>query len=271
MAADGYATADRRVFGDVAETYHRFRPGYPAAVYELLRDRCGLRPGIAAFEVGPGTGQATRELLAMDVDPLLAIEPDERLAAHITTDAGEDGRAEALRLQVSRFEDAMLPRASFDLGLAATSFHWLDQGPALTRVADALQPGGWWAMWWNMFGEQVGHDPFHEATKHLLDGPDSGPNLSAAERPFPLDADARRHDLLATGGFTDIGFELIRRVVPFDAEATVGLYRTFSPVANRPEAERERVLAGLARIVDEQFGGRVDRTVLTPVHTARRI
>ena len=91
MAADGYLATDRRAFGDAADTYHRFRPGYDAAVYGLLRERCGLRPGIAGFEIGPGTGQATRVLLGMGVAPLVAIDPDERLAEHISRDADIDG------------------------------------------------------------------------------------------------------------------------------------------------------------------------------------
>lgn len=270
MVADGYLAIDRRVFGEAADTYHRFRPGYDAAVYDLLRERCGLRPGIAAFEVGPGTGQATRTLLGIGVDPLVAIEPDERLARYIGHDADLDGHSGALRLQIARFEDAVLPDGAFDLGVAATSFHWLDQEAALLRVASALRPGGWWAMWWNMYGEVFGRDPFHEATKHLLQGPGIAPTMSDGTRPFSLDADARRADLLASGSFTDIGFDLLRRVVPFDAEATAGLYRTFSGVASRPAVERERIVAELARIVDEEFGGTVERTVLTPIHTARR-
>ncbi len=271
MADEGYLATDRRIFGDAADTYHRFRPGYDAAVFDRLRERCGLQPGIAAFEIGPGTGQATRTLLGLGVDPLVAIEPDERLAAHIARDADTDGRSDALRLLVARFEDANLTDGAFDLGVAATSFHWLDQPRALMAVAAALRPGGWWAMWWNLFGDVFGPDPFHEATKHLLEGPGIAPTLSDGVRPFPLDADARRRELLATGAFTDVGFELIRRVVPFDAEATAGLYRTFSGVASRPAAERERIVAELARIVDEEFGGTVERTVLTPLHTARRI
>lgn len=265
------APVGRRIFGEDAGAYHQFRPGYPEAVYEILRDRCGLRSGIAAFEIGPGTGQATRTLLGLGVDPLVAIEPDERLAAFIASDAERDGHAAALRLQSIGFEEAALPDGAFDLGVAATSFHWLEQVPALTKVAHALRPGGWWAMWWNMFGDPGGNDPFHLATRHLLEGPGVAPTLSDGPRPFPLDADARQDDLLATGLFDDIGFEVIRRTVPFDAEATSGLYRTFSGMANRPVAERERIVAELMRIVAGEFGGRVDRTVLTPIHTARRV
>ena len=265
------AAAGQRIFGEDAATYRQFRPGYPEAVYDLLHDQCGLRSGISAFEIGPGTGQATLKLLDLGVDPLVAIEPDERLAALLVADADSDGHSAALRVQNARFEDVGLADDTFDLGVAATSFHWLDQMPALGKVARSLRPGGWWAMWWNMFGDPGGDDPFHLATRHLLEGPGIPPTLSDGPRPFPLDAEARRDDLLATGRFAEIGYELIRWTMVFDAATTAGLYRTFSPVANRPEAERDRIIAGLARITDEEFGGRVERSVLTPVHFARRI
>src|SRR5215472_10064256 len=71
----------RRAFGADPSGYDRARPGYPPRVYDLLRDRCRLRPGTRAFEVGPGTGQATRHLLRLGASPLVAVEPDERLAA----------------------------------------------------------------------------------------------------------------------------------------------------------------------------------------------
>ena len=260
-----------RVFGEDATAYHQFRPGYPDAVYDVLRDRCGLRPGIAAFEIGPGTGQATRILLGLGVNPLVAIEPDERLADVLAADAERDGRTAALHIQTTGFEDAELIDGTFDLGVSATSFHWLEQVPALTRVGRALRPGGWWAMWWNMFGDPGGNDPFHLATRHLLEGPGIPPTLSDGPRPFPLDADGRRVDLLVTGLFDKAGFEVIRWTKGFDATATAGLYRTFSGIASRPAAERERIIAELARITDEQFGGLVERDVLTPIHTARRV
>ena len=64
-----------------------------------------------------------------------------------------------------------LHEASFDLGLSATAFHWLNEDLALTKVAKLLRPGGWWAMVWNVFGDERRPDPFHEATKALLNGP----------------------------------------------------------------------------------------------------
>jgi hypothetical protein len=53
----------RVAFGDDPAGYHATRPGYLDWVFETLRDRCRLAPGTATFEIGAGTGTATRRLL----------------------------------------------------------------------------------------------------------------------------------------------------------------------------------------------------------------
>jgi len=94
------------------------------------------------FEIGAGTGTATRELLKYGAKPLAAVEPDERLAAYLR----ETIPNEALTVVVAPFEEAALPEASFDLGVSATAFHWLDEDFALTKVSKLLRPESWWAM-----------------------------------------------------------------------------------------------------------------------------
>ncbi|HLI65204.1 MAG TPA: class I SAM-dependent methyltransferase [Caulobacteraceae bacterium] len=129
----------RRAFGDDPANYDAARPDYPDWVFERLRDRCGLGPGAAVFEVGAGTGKATRPLLAAGANPLVAIEPDARLAAFLRAQA-----LPGLTVRAAPFEEAELAAAAFDLGVSATAFHWLDEQPALAKIADALKPGGWW-------------------------------------------------------------------------------------------------------------------------------
>src|SRR5207237_10029841 len=73
----------RRLFGADPGGYDRARPDYPSRVYEILTERCGLRPGPATLEIGPGTGLATRRLLALGADPLVAVESAERLAEYL--------------------------------------------------------------------------------------------------------------------------------------------------------------------------------------------
>ena len=74
-------TEGQRPFGNDPTGYDQARPDYPPQVYDILRDRCGLRPGVRTFEIGPGTGVATRHLLRLGATPLVVVEPDERRSA----------------------------------------------------------------------------------------------------------------------------------------------------------------------------------------------
>ena len=70
----------RAIFDEDAELYDRARPGYPAELMEDLRSFAGLGPGSTVIEIGPGTGQATRGLLAQGWR-VVALEPGRELAA----------------------------------------------------------------------------------------------------------------------------------------------------------------------------------------------
>ncbi|MGH7213152.1 MAG: class I SAM-dependent methyltransferase, partial [Acetobacteraceae bacterium] len=176
----------RQAFGADPGGYHATRPAYPDWVFEVLCKRCGLAHGTAAFEIGAGTGTATRRLLDLGANPLAAIEPDSRLATFLR----ETIRDKALTVICSCFEDVAFEKASFDLGVSATAFHWLNEDMALTKIGELLRPGGWWAMVWNVFSDNSRPDPFHEATRALLDGP-SSPSAGARDIPFALDAEGR--------------------------------------------------------------------------------
>jgi hypothetical protein len=73
----------REAFGLDPAGYHAARPGYPDWVYDVIHEHCGLRQNTAIFEIGPGTGIATRRLLELGANPLVAVEPDNRLAGFL--------------------------------------------------------------------------------------------------------------------------------------------------------------------------------------------
>jgi len=254
----------RRLFGYDPSSYAAARPDYPAGLYDRLVERCGLRPGMPVFEVGAGTGLATRRLLELGASPLVAIEPDPTLAAFLT-DALPSA---ALRVVHQTFEDADLAAEIFDLGVAATAFHWLEQAPALAKVRRLLKPGGWWAMWWTQFGggEQ---DSFQRATDHLFtDTPDSPSHGRDDGPPFALDQEARLHDL-AEAGFLAGEVQTWLWSEVYETARVVALYRTFSPIQALEPERLERFLADLARIAEREFGGRVERPFTTALYTAR--
>jgi SAM-dependent methyltransferase len=259
-------TAGRRTFGDDPASYAAARPDYPDALYARLVERCGLRAGVRVFEVGAGTGLATRRLLALGASPLLAIEPDERLAAFLAQAVGDN----VLRIDRTPFEEAQLPLAHFDLGVAATSFHWLEQAPALAKAYAALKPGGWWAMWWTNFGADAEVDAFQSATDHLFANTASSPSHGEKGRPqFALDRERRLHDL-ASAKFGNAEVDIWCWTLIYDTERLIGLYNTFSPIQALAPDRRKKMLREIARIADEQFGGRVERPFVTALYTAQR-
>lgn len=253
----------RQAFGADPAGYHRSRPGYPDWVYDTLRSRCGLRRNTPVFEIGAGTGKATRRLLDLGARPLTAIEPDPRLADFLR----KSNPDKALNVLVTPFDEAVLAERAFDLGVCATAFHWLDEDAALAKIARLLRPGGWWAAVWNVFGDDSRPDPFHEATRELLDAP-SSPSAGEGDIPFGLDIAARTDAIRRADAFDIVESRTDRWSLVLDADRTVALYATYSNVNARPD--RETVLAELGRIARDEFGGRVVRNMTTSLHIARR-
>ena len=253
----------REAFGADPASYDAVRAGYPAWVFETLQTECGVGPGSAVFEIGPGTGKATGPLLALGAEPLVAIEPDQRLAAYLRAAFPTS----ALSITTQTFEDAELPAGAFDLGLSATAFHWLDEGPALAKIARLLKPGGWWAALWNVYGDDAYPDPFHDATFGVLAGPAS-PSAGKGGTPFALDAAARIAAIDAIGAFERVLYRTSHWPLYLTADQTVALYATYSNVVAMPDFSQ--ALAELHCIAETQFAGRVTRNMTTILYLARR-
>jgi len=253
----------REAYGADPAGYHAARPGYPDWVFEMLVDRGCLANGTAAFEIGAGTGIATRRLLEYGASPLLIIEPDKRLGDFLKkTLPGNE-----VSILPVPFEEAELPDNSFDFGFSATAFHWLNEDIAMEKIARLLRPGGWWAMVWNVFGNPARHDPFNEATRELLEGPAS-PADGIGDIPFALDVESRMAALNRTNAFEAIEYRVSEWPLVLSAAETVSLYATFSNINIRPD--RDALLAALGRIAKLQFGDKVTRNMATCVYIARR-
>jgi SAM-dependent methyltransferase len=258
----------RHLFGSNPEAYGDVRPEYPEPIYRCLVDHGALVPDTATLEIGAGSGLATRRLIELGAKPITVIEPDARFAPSLRA-LGEMTGTD-LRLVQSAFEDAEVPPHSFDLVAAATSFHWLDPRVALDKIADALRPGGFAALWWNVFQDLDREDPFHDATRSLLANLGISPSGAPGTQPFALDRRAREAEFARTDRFEAVTYAETRWTLVLDVTQVGRLYEGFSHIQRLPDVERARLLRALMEIARTEFGGRVERNMTSPIYLARR-
>ena len=80
-------------FSDRVEDYVRYRPGYPPAVIQLLRDRCELGPDSLIADIGSGPGNLAR-LFLENGNEVFAVEPNAEMrgAGQQLLDLSGDGQ-----------------------------------------------------------------------------------------------------------------------------------------------------------------------------------
>jgi len=126
------------VFNDVAEEYDRHRPAYPDALIDQACEVGGLGPDASVLEIGCGTGQLTRSLLARGLR-VTAVEPGERLIARARDQLASAGEVEFVN---RRLEEASLPSAHYSVVFSASAIHWVDPDVSWRTIAEALVDGG---------------------------------------------------------------------------------------------------------------------------------
>ena len=130
------ARAYGRVFNQFAGDYDRHRPVYPNKLIDRVCELAGLAPGDCVLELGCGSGQLTRALVARGLN-VTALDPGERM---IELAAGNvNARTELIN---ARFEDAALQDRLFRAVFSAAAFHWIDPDVSWVKAAETLHPGG---------------------------------------------------------------------------------------------------------------------------------
>jgi SAM-dependent methyltransferase len=265
VADDEVRLRRRHSFDEDADNYHAARPDYPERVYQVLADRCGLRPGARVLEIGPGTGQVTGRLAAAGAS-VVAVELGPALAARLRQEtAGQD-----VTVVEGDFATVAVPGEPFDLAVCATAFHWLDPGVVMPRLAALVRPGGWLAVWWTVFGDPQRWPPWRTALDALYEQYLPGERRDPDQVPAPLQIAARTAELAAGGWFGPVQAEIVRWQHRLTAEAARRLWATFSNVRELPTNRREDFLDGVAQVVNRNPGAVVTDHYVTATYTAQR-
>jgi SAM-dependent methyltransferase len=240
------ATPRGLVFGTAAESYERFRLGYPDEVVERTV-RYAARPVRSAVEVGAGTGKATRAFASRGI-AVTAVEPDAEMFSVLQRETAGMPVVPVL----STYEEYDGPPT--DLLYAASAMHWTTAGSRWSHAARLLAPGGTVAV----FGAEMrlaDHDvrsAFDQARSQFLDD-DSYPH-----EPF--------EGIEAAGLFSGITEEVLPRHVLVPQREFVGYLSTVSAYLLLPLALRQQALTGIADALPDPVW--LDVTV--HLHLARR-
>lgn len=120
------------------DDYVKARPGYPAAVIDLLTAHAGFSAEAVVADIGSGTGLLT-QLFLQHGNRVYAVEPNQAMRS----------AAEAWLVAYPGFcsvngsaETTTLADASVDFVSAGQAYHWFDHPRAQREFARILKPGG---------------------------------------------------------------------------------------------------------------------------------
>jgi ubiquinone/menaquinone biosynthesis C-methylase UbiE len=212
------------VFGQVADVYHRSRPGYPAEAVEWLVGNTPRR----VLDLGAGTGKLTAALVAAGHE-VVAVEPSAQMLAILRTNVPDvdarEGRAEAIPV----------PDTDVDAVVVAQAFHWFDHALAVPEIARVLRSGGRLALAWNLRDEST---PWVAELSRVIGSFDA----SLAEVTPALRAAGTHFDTFEPAQF--------RHDQRLDLDTLLGLVRSRSYVAVRPEYEQREICARVGQLFD---------------------
>ncbi|MEU5395201.1 class I SAM-dependent methyltransferase [Streptomyces tibetensis] len=244
-------------FGVVAEAYERFRPGYPAELFDRVIGYAG-RPVRTTLEIGAGTGKATR-LFARRGVVVTATEPDESMLAELRKHVPA-----TVATMRAAFED-LRPGERYGLVYAAAALHWTNPEGRWSRIAALLEPGGVFASFGGPFRLA---DPAVEAAVRTA----RAPFLESDEIPSPDGTPPEQKmqwpgtELQRSRWFTDTQQSTIERRLTTSARDYIGHLSTVSAYLVLSGAEREEVFSRIMRVLPD----RVEMTADITVHLARR-
>ena len=236
-------------FDTVAATYEKLRPGYVDALYQDIFAYRPLDASSRAVEVGIGGGQATGPILATGC-AVTAVEPGANFCALCREKFAAYPGFTAVN---ARFEDADLPPESCDLVYSASAFHWVPEEIGYRKVFDILRPGGAFARFANHPFKDKGRPGMHEALQEVYAIYMPG---SLVPNEYSEEQAARRAEIAAKYGFTDIQHRLYHRTRDFTAAEYVQLLGTYSDHIAIEEKTRGRFFREIGEAID-RLGGRI--------------
>ncbi len=248
-------------FNRVAELYDEVRPGYPDELIADIVKLSGIPADGRILEVGCGTGQATRPFAEQGYH-MVCLELGDRLAALAARNLAGFPDVEVVN---TAFEQWTPERRSFDLVISGTAFHWIEPALGYAGAAEALNPGGTLALFWN-FHVRPDCEPF--ASMQALYRR-YAPAM-AEFVPWEVWLGQRKAEFEESGRFGPVQERRYRWESESNADEYIrGMGTQSDHIMLEPEA-REKLFAGIRHEI-ERHGGTVLQPWVTALLLAQRL
>lgn len=252
-------------FDSEAALYERARPRYPERMFGDLAASLGRGSGVTrVLEIGAGTGQATRGLLARGWS-VVALEPGPELAAVARRALAGLGEVQVVVAPFEQWQEG----ESFDLVFAATSWHWLDPAVAYHRAAQLLVPDGSLAVVTTAHVLPPDGDPFFREVESLYDEVGMGDGLGGPPLPEAVEPPDVRI-LRASGLFTEPVVHRYCWSQTYSAEDYLALLSTYSGHIAASAQQRARLFSGIQELIQGRPAATVTKHYLNFLQVARR-
>ena len=246
-------------FNEAPDDYDSARPGYPSRLMEEVASR--VPPGGSVLEVGCGTGQATGQIsnrgfrvTCLDIGEDLIRKARENI---------KDGQVNFVNRS---FESWTPDHNNYDLVFSATAWHWVDPGNKYRKAASVLREGGWLALIWNKHPAPYRGfftDVQRVYREHV---PEWGDPLTKQSTEEWIKVQAQ--EIRDSGYFAGVSVAVERWSIRYTSNEYLELLNTFSDHRQLEEQTKTRLFNGVKKIIDEEYGGHVDRPYLTALFTA---
>ncbi|NOX31515.1 MAG: class I SAM-dependent methyltransferase [Actinobacteria bacterium] len=260
----------RDTFDSVADLYHRVRPRYPGELYDQIERSTGGLTGADVLEIGPATGIASVELARRGAT-LTGVE----LGAALAERALENLKAwPSSRIIGGSFEEAsatgLLELDSYDLVVAATSWHWVEPERRYELAARHLRSGGSLAVWTAMHLFPSDVDPFFVDIQDVYD--EIGESFPA-DTVLPGTAGSRdlTGEFEASGVFGTVEAHNFEWELSYSAAEYIELLSTFSDHIAMAPRKRQRLFNEIRSHLGARTDGLVRRHWGARLHIAQML
>lgn len=254
---------DRRLsFNKAADVYDEIRPTYPPELYDDLFNGLPSTPHI--IEVGPGTGQATQDLIdrgatvqAIEIGPAMAA----KLQANLPTPK--------LEIIIGDFETVDVPAHGADVVFSASAYHWVSPQAQLDRPATLLKAGGTLAILDLVQVTSPDDQGFFTAAQSIYDRHGQGHEGPRPSMRTQVDPPIRRR-LADDSRFTDVELRRYDWNQTYSSSEYRKLMLSYSGTQTMPTDERTDLLDDIEGFIDAEFGGQITRPLVVALTTGKR-